>query len=175
MGIATFTRAASVALVGIGLVASTAFAAVDFDPATGTGFVGKGDIQELYGWNNKQLNQNADDVKFRVVSETVTEVSWECTNDNNDKVQERERTTTTESTKVASHIERDNKKQITGFILDGYGATQSSDSTTDGPAVNSCPSGPWSLTSPAGDPEVVSSTGEVQVSKGNGFTTIYSF
>ena len=36
-----------------------ASASVTFNPATGTGFVGKGDVQLAYGWNNKQLQDNA--------------------------------------------------------------------------------------------------------------------
>lgn len=37
------------------LTASAAGAAVTFDPATGTGFIGKGDVQTALGWNNKAL------------------------------------------------------------------------------------------------------------------------
>jgi hypothetical protein len=146
--------------------------AVTFDPGTGTGFVGKGDVQLKFGWNNKALNDNADSVEFRVKSEVVTEVSWECTNSNNDNIQERERTTTSSTQGVVSHIARDNKKQITGFNLTGKGTSTTEGSTTDGPALNSCPSdnspsdnSPWSLTTPAGAPVEISSTGGLQVSK----------
>ncbi len=72
-----------VTLVAILLTVTVAFAAVTFDPATGTGFVGKGDVQLIYGWNNKQLQDNAANVQFRANSEVVTEVSWTCTNSNN--------------------------------------------------------------------------------------------
>lgn len=43
-------------------LATVAIAAVTFDPVTGTGFVGKGDVQTAFGWNNQQLQQNADGV-----------------------------------------------------------------------------------------------------------------
>jgi hypothetical protein len=162
MQIGTFTRAASVALVGIGLIATQAFAAVTFDPATGTGFVGKGDVQLALGLNNKQLQDQAGSLQFAAVSTTVTEVSWICTNDRNEQTQERARTTTTETQGVVSSIARE-RNQITGFNLTGYSGTPTQTSTSDGPAVNSCPGGPWTLTTPAGDPEVVSSSSVLTV------------
>jgi hypothetical protein len=35
--------------------AGAAFAAITFNPDDGTGFVGKGDVQEAFGWNNHAL------------------------------------------------------------------------------------------------------------------------
>jgi hypothetical protein len=128
------------------------------------GFVGKGDVQLIYGWNNKALQDNAAAVQFRASSEVVTERSWVCTNANNQNTQERERSTTTSTQGVVSSIARE-RNQITGFNLTGYSGTPTESSSTEGPPVNSCPSGPWSLTSPAGDPTVVSSESHVQVSR----------
>jgi hypothetical protein len=150
----------ALALVVIG--AGVALAAVTFDPDTGTGFVGKGDVQLAFGWNNKEIQNNAGAVTFQATSTEVTEVSWECTNTNNEVIQERARTTTTETQGVVSVVTRDNKKQVTGFNLTGYSGTPTESSTTDGPPVNSCPAGPWTLTTPAGEPEVISSTTTVQ-------------
>jgi hypothetical protein len=48
----------------IALTATVAFAAVTFDPETGLGFVGKGEVQEAFGWNNHALQANATDVTF---------------------------------------------------------------------------------------------------------------
>jgi hypothetical protein len=142
----------------------TVLAAVDFDALTGEGFVGKGDVQLAFGWNNKALQENANDVQFQVNSEVVTEVSWICTNTNNDNIQERERTTTSSVAGVLSSVARE-RNQITGFILEGYdGEPTIVEGESEGPKLDSCPSGPWSLTTPAGDPEVVSSTGGLQVS-----------
>jgi hypothetical protein len=155
---------AGAVIAGSLAVASIATAAVTFDPATGTGFVGKGDVQLVYGWNNKALQDNAGNVQFRASSIVVTERSWVCTNSNNQNTQERERTTTTTTQGVVSSVARE-RQQITGFNLTGYTAGTSTPTTgTDGPPLNSCPSGPWSLTTPAGDPEVVSSSNAVQVS-----------
>jgi hypothetical protein len=149
----------------IAVTATVAFAAVTFDPVTGEGFVGKGEVQEVYGWNNKALQDNADLVQFRAISEVVTEVSWVCTNDNNQNTQERERTTTESVSGVLSTVARDDRgRQVTGFHLMGYdGNPVTGAPVTDGPPLNSCPNF-WTLTTPAGDPEVVSSMTKLEVS-----------
>lgn len=147
--VAATTFAAALAL------ATPASAAVTFDSATGTGFVGKGDIQLAFGWNNSQLQNHANGVSFAAISETVSEQSWVCTNTKNENIQERERTTTTSTSGMVSGIARDGKKQVTGFNLLGYAAVTST-STTDGPKLNSCPTG-WTLT-PAADSVVLSQT-----------------
>jgi hypothetical protein len=53
-------------VVALGAAAFTAavLAAVTFDPATGKGFVGKGDVQLAFGWSNAQLQANAKNVAF---------------------------------------------------------------------------------------------------------------
>jgi hypothetical protein len=153
----------SIVVLTVLLVSATAaFAAVIFDPETGTGFVGKGDVQLVYAWNNKQLQDNAASVQFRANSEVVSEVSWVCTKDE-DHIQERARTSTSSIAGVLASIARE-KNQITGFNLTGYdGDPLIEEGEWDGPKLNSCPNG-WTLTTPAGDPEVVSSTGGMQVS-----------
>lgn len=166
----SFVFAAAAAAFATSLaLASPAAAAFTFDTETGTGFVGKGDVQYTLGWNNTQLQAGAESVQFASVSEVVTETSWICTNSNNQQQQERERATTTSIAGLVDSIGRD-KKQITGFILEGYAGNPSQSSTTEGPAVNTCPNGPWTLTTPAGDPEVVSSTSSLDVSGDNGIT-----
>jgi hypothetical protein len=159
----------SLAVAACLTAAVVAYAAVDFDPETGTGFVGKGDVQLVCGWNNNQLQNNVDLVAFRALSQEISEVSWECTNSNNDMVRERTRTTTTSTEGLVSGVARV-KNQVTGFNLSGYSGTPTETSTTEGPPVNSCPSGPWSLTEPAGDPTIVSETSTVEVSCDGGST-----
>jgi len=155
-----FLGTAALALGGVLLLPAAAQAAVTFDSTQGTGFAGKGDVQLAFGWNNNQLQNNAGQLTFRTEQRTVkvTEVSWACTNTGrNVTTQERERTTTTTTTTtgVVSAIARDNGKQVTGFNLTGYTSpTTDSSSTTEGPAVDSCPTG-WVLT-PAGAPTVIS-------------------
>lgn len=161
-------RTIPAALGAIALLATAAYAAVIFDAATGVGFVGKGDVQLVFGWNNKALQDNAANVVFRARSEVVTEVSWECKNSNNDHIQPRARTTTTSIEGVLASVARE-RNQITGFTLTGYDGAPTMSSDTDGPPVDSCPSGFWSLTTPAGDPVEVGSTNGLQVSS-NGST-----
>jgi hypothetical protein len=108
------------------------------------------------------LQDNANSVQFRANSEVVTEVSWTCTNEKNENTQDRERTTTTSIAGVLSSVARE-RNQITGFNLTGYTGTPTMSSTTEGNPLNSCPSGPWTLTTAAGTPEVVSSTEVLQV------------
>lgn len=166
------------AAAALATVSTAAYAAVTFDPATGRGFVGKGDVQLLYGWNNKDLQTNAANVDFRYSAVTVTEVTWECTKQqqNGETTQEKARTTTTSTQGLVTTVARENSKgkdgAVTGFNLSGYeGGAAETSSTTEGPAVNSCPANPsgFVLSSPAGDPVEVSSTGGLEVTR-NGST-----
>ncbi len=121
--------------------AGVALAAVIFNAQTGEGFVGKGDVQLAFGWNNRELQNNAAGVTFQATTIEVTEVSWICTNDRNENTQERERTTTTTIQGILSSVARE-RNQITGFNLTGYSGEPTESSTTEGPRVDSCPSGP---------------------------------
>ena len=159
-----FYRLWTLALAIIVIGAGVAFAAIIVDDE-GVGFVGKGDVQLLFGWNNAQLQAcvNVSSVgclefEFSLESTVVTERSWTCTNNNNQNIQERERTTTTTTTTggLTVSIARV-KNQVTGFNLSGGDfETVESPPETEGPPLNSCPSGPWTLTTPAGDPVEVS-------------------
>jgi hypothetical protein len=155
--------AIAVAALSLGLMVFTgaALAAVTFDPATGTGFVGKGDVQEVFGWNNKQLQDNAGSIQFRASSEVIEETTWTCKRDAGEQTQERATTITTTTQGVLSHEERF-RNQITGFILDGYDGSETVDVDRDGPAVGSCPTG-WSVTE-GPNTEEISSSSTLQVS-----------
>jgi hypothetical protein len=151
-------------------IASIALASVTFNSTTGAGFVGKGDVQTIFGWNNATLQTRAASVAFRTSSSLVTEVSWICTNENNEHTQERSRTTSKTVQGLIESIARV-KSQITGFNLTGYSEGAVNSESTGGPALNSCPNGPWSLTTPAGEPVVVSSEGNgLEVSPDGGTT-----
>jgi hypothetical protein len=140
--------AMGLALVAMLVAAGAVFAAATFNPETGEGFVGKGDVQTAFNLNNKQLQQQAENVSFTFV--TVSEVSWTCTNTRNENEQVRSRTITSEG--LFESVTRDNKKQVTGFLLTGFDPASPPETSTEGPPLNSCPSGPWTLTEPAGDP-----------------------
>lgn len=68
---------AAVSSLGMLAIGGTALAAVDYDPATGYGFVGKGDVQYTFGWNNDTLQKNASSVDFRYQATQDYEVTCE--------------------------------------------------------------------------------------------------
>ena len=140
--------ALSAAFAGLMLVAAPATAAVTFDPVAGTGFVGKGDVQIVFSWSNKALQDNASKVDFRVNS--ATETSWTCTKEvvqGNDVVRDivQERSTSSTIQGLVTSVARENSKgkdgAVTGFFLTGYEGGVST-TLTDGPEVGSCPSAP---------------------------------
>lgn len=54
-----------------------ASATATFDPDSGSGFVGKGDVQVPFGWNNDQLQKNAAGVDFVYTDSTTYDVTCE--------------------------------------------------------------------------------------------------
>jgi hypothetical protein len=56
------------------MLAPAASAAVTLN-ANGTGFVGKGDVQTAFGWNNKQLQTNATGVSFSFTQDATQAVT----------------------------------------------------------------------------------------------------
>jgi hypothetical protein len=149
------------ALLGLGLVSIAAYAAVTFNaPPAGdcSGFVGKGDVQNAFGWNNAQLQANAANVTFTYeVSETVQQ---ECTTTGMPPhVSTGQRT---KSTSLNSSLNGDPRKtsgqqQFTGFNLNPpCGTTTTSDTGWVGPngetsgtacPPGSTPQGPQTVTS----------------------------
>lgn len=139
--------ATAAACAGLLALATPALATVTFDPATGTGFVGKGDVQTVFTWTNKALQENAPTVDFRVNS--VAETSWTCTKtviQGNDEVREivQQRSTTTTTQGLVTTVARENSKgkdgAVSGFYLKGYEGSPVLG--TDGPEPGSCPSDP---------------------------------
>lgn len=154
--------AMGLALVAMFVAAGTVFAAVTFDPATGTGFVGKGDVQTALNLNNAQLQSAT--ISFRALK--VTETTWTCDRDGGPQTQERATTTTSQA--VVSSTARV-KNQITGFNLNGYDQTVPEQVISrEGPPEGSCPTG-WTAINLSS--QVVSTT--LQVSKdGTNFVSL---
>lgn len=127
------------------VMSSAAYALVTFDPATGQGFVGKGDIQLLTGWNDQALQKNAGDVSFVFAAEE--EYKFDCTftvEVGRDKVleprtQNRGRETSVNSS-VALETRVNKLQKVTGFVLNGFGEdrTVSGELLVDG---GHCPGG----------------------------------
>lgn len=136
--IAVVTGVAASAALLLGGVAQ----AYTLDPADGTGFVGKGEVQTPFGWNNAKLQANAAGVSFTYeVSDSYTAVCTWITGEGT-RGQKTHNVDHRTSTSVASSVAYDArvKSQITGFTLKGFGAT-----TTTGavPEVGgTCPGNP---------------------------------
>lgn len=109
-----------IAAAAASLFATAAYAAASYDVVSNTGFVGKGDVQLAYGWNNKQLNDNAGGVTFKAV--VATDHTWDCTNSAGTRLSERSRTT--KQQELLSAAARDNKRQITGFNISGVSSSR---------------------------------------------------
>jgi hypothetical protein len=87
----------------------------------GIGFVGKGDVQAVYDWNNSMLQANANLLQFKF-SSTGT-VSWTCegVNRNGQTVTSNVRNEDNgTSTYIAYDARKNRTGQITGFILAGF-------------------------------------------------------
>ena len=129
-------------IVPLGLVAvllataGTALATVGFDPANGTGYVAKEDIQAAFGWKEQTFQANARKLSFH--SERLTSWTWDCLIDG-------QLTTLTADEQISQRVDsavvgtpvRKNTFAVTGFNLNGFSAA---------PAVGSA------ATCPFGDP-----------------------
>jgi hypothetical protein len=138
--------------------------------AAAPSFLGKGDVQLALGLNNAQLQSAAPALTFRVVSQSVTEYSWTCVNDNNDKVQLRSNVVITSVETQIDSVSRDRRNNVTGFFL----APSNSATTTvshEGPKPDSCPAGPWEFSGPVESDEAATQTApasELQVTVDGG-------
>jgi hypothetical protein len=117
------------------IAAVSVHAAVVIDE-NGVGFVGKGDVQDAFGWNNAQLQANAAAVRFRFVE--TQQASWECEwwtgPAHNRTYHSVNREVVTAVGGNVAHDARKNKQgQITGFNLNGFeGAPVSSNDSQVG-------------------------------------------
>jgi hypothetical protein len=115
-------RALAVSAAALMAVVSIASAAVTFDPEEGTGFVGKGDVQVAFGWNNKQLQANADLLKFTY--EESGRYTLLCSRIHPTKGYQ-EKTFKNRTVGVFGEVDyeprlKNGQKQFTGFILGSY-------------------------------------------------------
>jgi hypothetical protein len=111
------------------LACGTAFASVTYDPSTGAGFVGKGDVQTAFGWNNATLQKNAGSVTFTYATKATYDVTCEWNTYTNGNVNHEVKTIhhenteglTIASTAVFASSTRTNRNgDVTGFNLLGY-------------------------------------------------------
>ena len=90
----------------------------------GTGFVGKGDVQAVFDWNNAQLQENAIQVRFRLGESTT--YHWICLNPQGKETGASDQQTTVDS-EVAVDARKNKQGQVTGFYLNGFGDTEQSE------------------------------------------------
>ncbi len=146
------------------LISTAAFASVSFNSSTGTGFVGKGDIQVLYGWNNAQLQSKAGGVSFAYDARDTYDVTCEWDTGNHNIVHHIvDHPTHTNITSSIAYDPRQVKgqKQITGFNLNGFGTTTSQGNVPE--VGGSCPNGNSGIITAV---ELVSSVGGLTVTYG---------
>jgi hypothetical protein len=142
--------AAGVAALVITAAVATS-AAVTFDPATGMGFVGKGDVQTALGLNNDGLQAVASGLTFTYADLATYE--QECSHDTGKKIMYR---TVTREQGVSGTVAYDARKrnQVNGFTLLGFSGQTSDDGNGGGPCNDN--GNGWE---PIGEPTLVSSTG----------------
>jgi hypothetical protein len=123
------------ALSALLAVSLNAAADVAYD-ASGVGFVGKGDVQDLFGWNSNTLNANAASLQFQLL--TVSGATWQCLGYNS---QNKSVLTThglegsAVESAVAVEVRKNKHGNVTGFELNG--ADTSAVTYTE---VGKCPS-----------------------------------
>lgn len=103
------------------ILSSAAMATVTFSPATGTGFVGKGDVQLALGMNNATLQANAGSLTFSYVAiDMYTAVCTWTTGEGTkgEKTHNVEHKSTTGISATVAYDAR-TRNQITGFNLTG--------------------------------------------------------
>ena len=108
---------------GSALTVTIAFATVTFDPATGIGFVGKGDVQLALGLNNAQMQNQAGNLAFTYVKTDTYQVvnAWATGNPNNPVSLNSHLEIVTTVVGVNSDVQYDARlrNQVTGFNLKG--------------------------------------------------------
>ncbi len=159
----SFFAAALIATFALG---AAALAVVNFDPATGLGFAGKGDVQKALSLNNAQLQSLVNSNGIVFTYEDEIQLSQLCERDAGQS-ETRTRTMKRER-KIDSVVEYEARRnsginnQVTGFRLIGYseGGSGGFVMPTDiCPDPNPNPGEPvWS---PAGPVEIVSQSGGV--------------
>jgi hypothetical protein len=133
------------ALASAVFIASPANATVTFDPGTGIGFVGKGDVQFAFGWNNAQMQARHLGVTFAVDESVSYDVTCEWTTVTGGKNSKTITHTVTNHRDVSSNAAVDSQSrrtgQYTGWHLLGYSGGSGPDSVHLPQVGDSCPQG----------------------------------
>jgi hypothetical protein len=164
--------AMGLALVAMLVAAGAAFATVTFDPSTGTGFVGKGDVQTAFGWNNATMQTNHTLISFKYVTEQSVE--QDCSTIDRGTFTVVGERTKTQSVNAALAYDNRKKSQYVGWNLTGLGTVVSDDTGWIGPNGetfgSACPDG----ATPQGAVRITSSTEELRAYFGDDYRVIWT-
>ena len=136
-----FRKTAAAAVMGAGLLLAAAGSASAYTmDSAGVGWVGKGEVQTAYGWNNKAMQDNVGGVTFAYDSTSTYEVVCEFDNPGGHHV-----ITNTKRSSVNAAVGSDARNNssgkqgpMTGWYLTGLGAVTSTGGAL--PAVgDGCP------------------------------------
>jgi hypothetical protein len=161
------------ALFATALAAAPAFAEVNVDEY-GFGFIGKGDVQLAFDWNDAALQANADALSFSMRGNSTT-TTWDCihTNPAGHVVRNPRNNTTSTSGLLLHEARRNPQNRVTGFFALGFDPEASSGTVSTGHALGSCPSGNNSVVDPASVVVIVNADGTgLSVSADGGTTWI---
>ena len=111
------------------VAATAALAAVTFNASSGTGFVGKGDVQLAFGWNNQQANNNASLLSFKTVQNTSYDATceWDTITGGKNSKLIHHIVTNTKTSSINGSVAYEARKgagiaNVNGFNLMGYGS-----------------------------------------------------
>lgn len=111
--------------VALALASTAALAEVVFDANTGTGFVGKGDVQEAFGWNDAGLQLLAGGVTFTYGYTAVYQAVCTFTTGEGTRGEKIHNVPHSEEMDVSSSVvvalRRNPQAKVTGFNLTGFG------------------------------------------------------
>ena len=168
-----YIAATAVALLA---TAGAAAAAVTFDPATGTGFAGKGDLEAALGLRDAQLEGSADAVQFRELVREGGDIDWVCgyfTSPDAAPSRTKTRSETFTGTTIQSVGDSVASADgaLSGFNLTGFSGEPTSTAKWAGskpgsPGFGACPNGPWDLV--PGPSAHIGTTIILQVSRNGG-------
>ena len=117
-------------------VSTAAFASISFNPTTGTGFIGKGDVQSALGLNNPQLQAlyAAGGLNFAFTENVDYKYvcTWIADDGQTEPVAKNKTIKVKKSLNVSLNVQgRDISSGIngpnTGFIINGFGGTTTSE------------------------------------------------
>lgn len=125
------------------LIVSSALGAVvrrtiTVDSSTGVGFVGKGDVQLVFGWNNAVLQANAEILTFSYDSNTTFDVTceWETGMGMGLQIHQQTRSDSAVITSSVTYTTRKHA-QVDGFNLEGFGTITSTGDVSE--VGDTCP------------------------------------